>query len=89
MLDISVIGIGNAGSQVASLASEKLSVPVLAINSSEKDLETIPSSIPHILIGDQRGSGKERLAAKKFLKGAIMDIVNNEEYMKIIKKDVN
>lgn len=88
MLDISVIGIGNAGSQVASLASEKLSVPVLAINSSEKDLETIPSSIPHILIGDQRGSGKERMAAKKFLKGAIMDILNNEEYMKIMKKDV-
>lgn len=88
MLDVSVVGIGNAGSQVAALASEKLSVPVLAINSSEKDLQTIPSSIPHILIGDQRGSGKERLAAKKFLKDSIMSLVNNAEYMSILKKDV-
>ena len=68
MLKVSVVGIGNAGSQVAALAQEKLGIEVLAINSSEKDLETIPQSVPHILIGDTKGAGKERGAAKKFLK---------------------
>ena len=34
MLEVGIIGIGNAGNQVASLAKEKLNIPVIAINSS-------------------------------------------------------
>ena len=49
MLNVGVVGIGNAGSQVAALAMEKLSVDVLAINSSEKDLQTLPESVPQHL----------------------------------------
>lgn len=88
MLEIGVVGIGNAGSQVAALAAQTLAVPVMAINSSEKDLRTIPDTIPHILIGDEKGAGKERAAAKKFLKDAIMDILNDSEKVKIFKSEV-
>jgi cell division GTPase FtsZ len=88
MLQVGVIGIGNAGSQVAALAKEKLGVEVLAINSSEKDLQTIPESVPHLLIGDSKGAGKERGAAKKFLKAGIMNIINNDDYASIFNQEV-
>ena len=55
MLKIGVIGIGNTGNQVAALAKERLNVPVIAINSSEKDLETVPDTIPKKLIKDKDG----------------------------------
>lgn len=88
MLNVSVIGLGNAGSQVAALANEKLGVQVLAINSSEKDLQTIPTTIPHVLIGDSKGAGKERGAAKKFLKDSVMGIINNPDLNKIFETDI-
>lgn len=88
MLNVGVVGLGNAGSQVAALAAEKLAIDVLAINSSEKDLLTIPASIPRLLIGDQKGAGKERSAAKGFLKDSIMEIINDKEMVKIFDKDV-
>lgn len=88
MLNVSVVGLGNAGSQVAALAMEKLGVAALAINSSEKDLQTIPDSVPHICIGDAKGAGKERGAAKKFLKESIMGIINDSELAKTFNVDV-
>ena len=54
MLEVGLIGIGNAGNQVASLAKEKLGIDVYAINSSEKDFETVPNGIPKKLIGDKK-----------------------------------
>ena len=50
MLNVGVIGLGNTGNQIASLAHTELSIPVLAVNSSEKDLETITDNIPKKLI---------------------------------------
>lgn len=88
MLKVGVVGIGNAGSQVAALAKEKLAIDVLAINSSEKDLQTIPSNVPRVLIGDEKGAGKERTAAKRFLKDSIMSIINDEDYSKIFNQEV-
>ena len=76
MLDVSVIGIGNCGSQIAALAMKKLNIPVLAINSSERDLQTLPSDVPNFMIGDAKGAGKERAAAKEMLKSSIMTILN-------------
>lgn len=88
MLNISVVGIGNAGSQVAALAAERLKVPVLAINSSEKDLQTIPDNIPHYLMGDEKGAGKERGAAKKFFKDSVMDMLKDEEVSDVFNQEV-
>lgn len=88
MLDVSVVGIGNAGSQVAALAADKLKIPVLAINSSEKDLQTIPEAIPHYLMGDEKGAGKERQAAKLFLKDSVMDILSKDFAQDVFNKEV-
>lgn len=88
MLKIGIIGLGNAGSQVAALANEKLGVDVFVINSSEKDLQTIPSKIPNLLIGDTKGAGKERSVAQRFLKESIMGIIKDPESSKIFNKEV-
>lgn len=88
MLKIGVIGIGNTGNQVAALAKERLSVPVLAINSSDKDLETIPDSIPKKLIKDKeglsQGAGKDRNLAKMYLKDSVMNIIKDEEVLEMV-----
>ena len=55
MLNVGIIGIGNTGNQVAALAMKRLNIPVLAINSSEKDLETVPEGVPRRLISDKSG----------------------------------
>ena len=69
MLNVGIIGLGNTGNQIASLAFDKLHIPVIAVNSSEKDLETIPNAIPKKLISDAKGqsqgAGKNRQLAKK------------------------
>ena len=85
MLDVGLIGIGNAGNQVASLAKEKLGIDVYAINSSEKDFETVPNGIPKKLIGDKKGAGKNRLEAKSFLKSKIMELISDEDFQGFMK----
>ena len=67
MLNVGIIGIGNAGSQVAATAI-KQNIDAVVINSSENDLSTISNSIIKFPLGDLRGAGKNRTEAKKFLK---------------------
>ena len=88
MLEVGIIGIGNTGNQVASLAKEKLGIPVLAINSSEKDLETVPNNIPKKLITDKdglsSGAGKDRQLAKTYLKDSITNLLKDQEIIELI-----
>ena len=82
MLNVGVIGLGNTGNQIAALAAEELKIPAMAINSSEKDLETIANKIPKILISDtegtSKGAGKNRALAKSYLKDSILSIISKE-----------
>lgn len=88
MLNVGVIGLGNTGNQIASLAHTELSIPVLAVNSSEKDLETITDNIPKKLItdkeGDSKGAGKNRQLAKSYLKDSIMDFLSAKDVQDFI-----
>lgn len=88
MLKIGIVGIGNTGNQVASLAQDRLKIPVLAINSSAKDLETVPSSVPKKLIssadGLSQGAGKNRALAKSYLKDSIMAFLSSEDVQTFI-----
>ena len=92
MLNVGIIGIGNTGNQVAALAQERLNVPVLAINSSDKDLETISENIPRKLISSKdnssQGAGKDRKLAKKYLKDSIKALLSDAEVVGMIK-DLN
>ena len=88
MLKVGIVGIGNTGNQVASLAQDRLKIPVLAINSSEKDLETVPSSVPKKLIssadGLSQGAGKNRALAKSYLKDSIMSFLSSDDVQTFI-----
>lgn len=88
MLKVGIIGLGNTGNQVASLAFEKLHIPVIAVNSSEKDLETISAAIPKKLISDAKGqsqgAGKNRQLAKKYLKDTIMSFLSSDDIQSFI-----
>ena len=81
MLNVGVIGLGNTGNQIAALASQMLKIPVLAVNSSQKDLETVTDTIPKRLIVDadglSQGAGKNRQLAKKYLKDSIMGLLSD------------
>lgn len=88
MLNVSIIGMGNTGNQVASLASEELKIPAMAINSSEKDLESVSESIPKKLIssreGKSQGAGKNRKLAKEYLKDSVMSLLSDEDTQNFI-----
>lgn len=88
MLKVGVIGIGNTGNQIAALAKDMLQVPVLAINSSDKDLKTIPEGINKKLISDKngmsQGAGKDRALAKQYLKDSIMGLISAEDVQEFI-----
>ena len=79
MLKVGIIGLGNTGNQIAALANSMLKIPALAVNSSQKDLETVSDSITKKLIVDadglSQGAGKNRQLAKKYLKDSIMGLL--------------
>lgn len=68
-LKIAVIGVGNGGSQSAIAAVER-GIPAMVVNTSEKDMNDvlIGKSIKGYVIGDGRGSGKDRDNAMALLK---------------------
>jgi cell division GTPase FtsZ len=84
MLKICTIGIGNAGNQIADLAMSKYQIPGIAINSSQKDLISV-NNIPKIVIGDQKGAGKSREEAKRFIKMHIKDLLDQEKFINHIE----
>lgn len=77
MLQIGIIGIGNAGNQVAELAKKTRGIPGIAINSSDKDLINV-TSIDKIIVGDEKGAGKDRSEAKNFVKQSIQQLLTQE-----------
>lgn len=88
MLNVSVIGIGNAGGQVAEKAASELHIPAMAINSSERDLSTISDSVKKFLISDSegfsQGAGKNRSLAKSYLKDSIIKLLSNEDFKEFV-----
>lgn len=88
MLTTGIIGIGNAGSQVANLAVNN-GIDAVVMNTSENDLATIPDSVIKFPLGDLKGAGKNRDAAKVSLKEGIKMVLSKEEFTKFMTdKDV-
>lgn len=81
MLQVGVIGCGNAGNQTVELIHKMYpEIPVLALNCSENDMVTISDDVPKKLIGDGKGAGKNRSEAKKFLSQKITDLMSDETF---------
>lgn len=86
MLNVGVIGCGNAGNQtVAEIASRYQDIPVLAINSSENDLATLQKDILKKTVGDGKGAGKNRAESKKFLAQRVSDLVHDDDVVDFMK----
>jgi hypothetical protein len=85
MLKIGVIGIGNAGNQVAEFA-KKNKIDGIAINSSEKDVSTL-TAVNYMVIGDEKGAGKDRNIAKEFIQKAARELLGKEEFTKVITEN--
>lgn len=83
MLKVGIVGIGNTGNQICALAHERLGIPVMAVNSSEKDLDTLPANIIKKVMksrdGDSQGAGKDRAKAKNYLKDSISTLIADSE----------
>ena len=86
MLKVGIIGIGNAGNQVAALALEKKQIPALAINASEKDLDTLSVKMNQIVFGDSAGSGKDLSIAKGFVKNNIKDLFREADFKSFMEE---
>jgi cell division GTPase FtsZ len=84
MLKIGVVGIGNAGNQVADLAKKAYGVDGIALNSSEKDIKTL-SAVDSLVIGDEKGAGKDRNIAKSFIQAHIKQLLTEPLFTKVVK----
>ena len=79
MIKCGVLGIGNAGCQVAADAV-KDGFKAIAINSSDSDINTIKGrGIPSLLIGNGDGSGKDRNESKNALKAGVMNLIKHSK----------
>ncbi len=83
MLNIAVLGIGNAGGQVANIACAR-GFNTFCINSSEKDLDIIDENISVFLLGNSEGAGKDRRVAKSFVKQYYKDLLKTEDFIDFI-----
>jgi cell division GTPase FtsZ len=89
---IGIIGIGNAGNQVAYLAQKKYGslFESFYVNTSEADLSMVNvenTAGTVFKIGkDIEGSGKNRFKMKLFLKENINTMINDEHFLTKIKK---
>jgi hypothetical protein len=85
-IKVGIIGVGNAGGQVAVQAAQN-GHNVLLINSSSKDLSSnlIPDNIPSMTIGDRRGCGKNRDIGKGFIKAYYANLFAEELFLDLVK----
>jgi len=83
MVKICTLGFGNCGNQIADLAMSSYQIPGIAINSSQKDLCNI-KNIPKIVIGDEKGAGKNRDEAKAFIKLHVNALLQQQKLLDLI-----
>lgn len=87
LLRLAVIGTGNCGSMLATAASEELGLDSVAINGSQKDLDLIDCpKVVKIVVGDGKGTGKDRDRAKQFFL-ADSGIVLDKKFIKVIENN--
>jgi hypothetical protein len=88
LLNTGILGIGNQGNMVAALAnSRQVPIPVLGLNTSERDIDAVKSttSIDCLYIGDGKGAGKDRTLSKEALKSYIESFMGDETFQKFIE----
>ena len=80
LLKTGILGIGNMGNMVCALANAK-QIPVIGLNTSERDIDAVKSTsaIECIYLGTGSGAGKDRTVSKKIVKECIGQIMQDEK----------
>lgn len=82
LLNVGVIGMGNCGGQIADLASAE-GFEAIAINASSDDMRLLVNKVECFLVGDGKGTGKNRENAKEFLR-AHSNIFKDDRLVKFV-----
>jgi len=90
MLKVGVVGVGNAGNQVADGVKGLIKdIDAIALNSSGNDFSSL-SHVKKIIVGDEKGAGKDRAIAKSFIQREIKKLLVQGEFVEVIERnDVN
>lgn len=66
LLNVGILGSGNFGGQIASLAADN-GFSAIAINASEQDLRLLSDRVVPFIVGDGKGTGKNGEYAREFM----------------------
>lgn len=93
LVSLGVAGVGNGGCQIAQKAFVEAEFDALAFNTSMKDMLNVTAPIPRIVIGDERGVGKDRDVAIEYIyenhkkitdKKSVVDFIQNNEVIVVV-----
>lgn len=86
LLKTGIIGIGNAGNMVAAEANSSKEMPVIGLNTSERDLDAVKSrtAIQTYFIGNGDGAGKDRTKSKAAMKDHLKELIGDDEFKKFM-----
>lgn len=82
-----VAGAGNAGCQTAQEAHIRKGFDALTFNTSTKDLKNITADIPKIIVGNERGAGKDREVAIEYIFQNHKQITDRKEVQEFIENN--
>lgn len=87
MLKVGVIGVGNCGGQIAAKTAELMLIDAIALNTSDQDLEKLngKKGVITMSLGDKKGAGQNRSAAKEALKSAVQQVLEDKEFKTFIQ----
>lgn len=93
LVSLGIAGVGNGGCQIAQKAFLEAEFDALAFNTSMKDMLNVTAPIPRIVIGDERGVGKDRDVAIEYIyqnhkkitdKKEVVDFIKNNEVIVVV-----
>ena len=87
LVSFGIAGAGNGGCQVAQKAFLEKGFDAIAFNTSLKDMLNVTAPIPKIVIGDERGVGKDREVAIEYIYSKHKQITSREEVVNFINNN--
>lgn len=87
LVSFGVAGVGNGGCQIAQKAYLEAEFDAIAFNTSLKDMLNVTAPIPRIVIGDERGVGKDREVAIEYIYENHKNITDKKEVIEFIQNN--
>ena len=87
LVQVGVVGAGNAGCQTAQKAHLEKGFDAITFNTSVKDLKNVTADIPKIIVGNERGAGKDREVAIEYIYENHKKITDRPEVKDFIERN--